>query len=62
ELNAYHTEVNQSARGKGFAGKLLNEMVEYATNHNLKVKPSCSFVRASFEKNPEKYSTVWVKE
>ena len=61
KLMAFHTEVAQKSRGKGYAKKLFDEMVNYAKEHNLKVVPLCPYIRSQFKKNPDKYSDLWKK-
>lgn len=62
DLTVYHTEVATRAEGKGYAKKLLNEMVEYARKNNLKVIPLCPYVHAQFKRHPEEYADVWTKD
>lgn len=47
------TVVDEKYRGQGFASKLIKEILEYAKNNNLKVKPLCSFVFHYLEKHSE---------
>lgn len=61
-LTAYHTEVAPEAEGKGVGKKLLEAMVGYAREHQLKVIPLCVFVQAQFKRHPEKYADIWEKE
>ena len=56
-LNAYHTEA--MIEGKGYAKKLLEAMVSYAREHQLKVTPYCPYVNAQFKRHPEQYSDIW---
>ncbi|ARS35582.1 GNAT family N-acetyltransferase [Pontibacter actiniarum] len=48
-----HTYVPDSQRGKGIAGKLVKEGLEYARSRNYKVIPSCPVVEAYIKRNPE---------
>jgi predicted GNAT family acetyltransferase len=59
DLTVYHTEVSSKVEGKGFAKKMLNAMVEYARNNNLKVIPLCPYVHAQFKRHPEEFADVW---
>jgi predicted GNAT family acetyltransferase len=61
-LTVYHTEVAEKAEGKGYAKLLLEEMVGYARNNNLKIIPLCPFVQAQFKRHPEAYADVWAKD
>ena len=60
-LTVFHTEVLPKAEGKGLAKKLLDAMVEYARNKNLKVIPLCPYVHAQFKRHPEMYADLWNK-
>ena len=61
DLTVYHTEVSEKAEGKGYAKRLLNEMVAHARKNNLKVIPLCPFVQAQFKRHPEQYADIWKK-
>ncbi len=47
------TFVDESLRGQGIAGKLMEAFVEIAKKRNLKVIPQCSYAEHWFEKHPE---------
>ena len=55
-----HTGVADELKGKKVGRKLVDKIVEYAREENLKIIPQCSFVKKVFEENPE-YEDVWVK-
>lgn len=61
-LTAYHTEVEPKAEGKGLAKKLLEGMVAYAREHQLKVLPLCAYVHAQFKRHPEEYADIWIRQ
>ncbi len=46
---AYRTFVDPAARGEGLAGKLYKEMVSWATQHEFKIIPECSYIVKKFE-------------
>ncbi len=46
-----HTNVEEEFGGRGLAGKLMDKMVEYARENNLKINPSCSYVQHKFKKD-----------
>lgn len=48
-----HTFVDDSLRGQGIAGKLLQEAAKYLEKENKKVIPTCSYASSWFTKNPE---------
>lgn len=45
------TVINEKYQGKGMASALINELLEYAKNNNLKVKPLCSYLLFVISKN-----------
>lgn len=57
----YHTEVDPEFKGRGFATLLLNQLVGYARENNLKIIPLCPYVLAQFKKHQETYKDVWEK-
>lgn len=62
KLTVYHTEVDQEFEGKGFAKILLERLVSYARENDLKIVPLCPFVHAQFKRHPEEYNDVWLRE
>ncbi|MXN90545.1 GNAT family N-acetyltransferase [Flavobacterium sp. Sd200] len=62
ELTVYHTGVDESASGKGYAKLLLDAMVAHVRQNNMKVIPLCPYVHAQFKKHPEEYSDIWLKQ
>ncbi len=52
------TVVYEKYQGKGMASTLIKEILEYAKNNDLKIKPLCSFVVHYLEKHPEYKSMV----
>ncbi|MEO8855108.1 MAG: GNAT family N-acetyltransferase [Ginsengibacter sp.] len=61
-LTVYHTEVLPQAEGKGLAKQLLNEMVTYAREKNLKVIALCPYVFAQFKRHPDEYEDIWANK
>ncbi len=59
DLTVHHTEVVPEAEGKGLAKKMLNAMVEYARENNLKVITLCPYVHAQFKRHGEEYADIW---
>ncbi|CAH0418996.1 GNAT family N-acetyltransferase [Periweissella ghanensis] len=47
-----HTFVDPSLRGQGIANQLLAEVIAFARQHNLKIKPECSFAQKVFDLTP----------
>lgn len=52
-VNIDHTYVDDSLRGQGIAGKLMEETVTQLRESNLKAKISCSYAVKWFEEHPE---------
>ena len=52
-----HTIVNPELRGQSIAKKLLDTVVEFAKENNLKIIPVCSYAVAKLENNAE-YSDI----
>lgn len=61
KLTVYHTEVNPEYEGKGFAKILLERLVSYARENDLKIVPLCPYVFAQFKRHPEEYNDLWLK-
>jgi uncharacterized protein len=57
-LKAGHTGVDLSQRRKGLGTKLVDAMVQFARENNLKVLPECGFVSMLFNKYPERYGDI----
>lgn len=53
-----HTGVNPAYEGRGYAGQLLDALVEWALTQNLQVIPICPYVVRAFRKYPGKYADV----
>ena len=51
EIN--HTFVDESLRGQGIAGKLMEEAVACLKERDKKIVPTCSYAVKWFEKHPE---------
>lgn len=55
-----HTEVDDSLRGTGKGAELINAIVEYARQHDLKILPLCPFARVIFQKKGAEWADVRV--
>jgi predicted GNAT family acetyltransferase len=53
-----HTYVSESLRGQGIAGKLLDEVVNYARKKNKKINPVCSYAKKKLVE--DKYSDILI--
>ncbi len=49
----YHTFVPVSHRGKGIAGVLIKEALDFAKKHNFRIKATCSAVQTYLRRHPE---------
>ena len=61
-LAVYHTEVSESLKGKGVSTLLLETMVKYVRDNNLKVIPLCPYVNVQFRRHPDQYKDIWNKD
>ena len=52
-LTLLHTEVPKELSGKGVGSKLVSGTLQYISDNNLKLIPSCSFVEGYIEKHAE---------
>ena len=59
-LIANSTFVDPSLRGQGIAQKLLDKLVGYARENNLKIRPLCSYVVKAFDQS-DAYDDVAAK-
>ena len=50
KIIANHTWVDNSLRGQGIARQLLDTLVEFAREKNLKIVPTCSYVDVMFRR------------
>lgn len=57
-----HTFVPESLRGRGIAETLVEAGAAYARARGMKVVPACSYVRRLFERHPERYADIAVRE
>lgn len=52
-LNVDHTFVDDRLRGQGIASQLVEKLVAYAMENELKINPICWYVEKWFEKHPD---------
>ena len=48
-----HTEVNPGYNGKGFGNKMLEKIVTFARDNQIKIIPLCPFAKSVFDKTPD---------
>ncbi len=53
EIALLHTEVPPQLEGRGIGSELAKYVLDYAKQHDLKVKPYCPFIRSYIERHPE---------
>jgi Predicted acetyltransferase len=58
EMIINHTGVNPSLRGQGLAEKLVLKAIDYAREHQLKIRPFCSYVSVYISRHPEVQDVV----
>jgi predicted GNAT family acetyltransferase len=52
-MDVFETFVSREERGKGLATKMLKEVMEYAKRNNLKIKPTCPYIKVFLRRHPE---------
>jgi predicted GNAT family acetyltransferase len=53
QINLYHTEVDESLRGKGVGKDMLQAAAQFARENHLKILPTCPFAKGVMEGSPE---------
>lgn len=54
-IDANHTFVDPSLRNQGIGDKLLNALIQFSQEHQLKIIASCSYVSAKLRKMRQTY-------
>jgi len=54
-LDLTHTIVPKVIGGRGVAADLVKYVLDYAAKNNLKVKPTCSYVKVYIDRHNAKY-------
>jgi predicted GNAT family acetyltransferase len=62
KLTVFHTEVSSEFEGRGFARLLLDQLVSYVKEKELKIVPLCPYVNVQFRCHPAEYEDVWSKD
>jgi len=52
-LDLVHTEVPDALEGKGVGSKLVEGALQYSRDNELKIIPSCPFIKSYIDKNPQ---------
>ncbi len=56
-IDIYHTFTPEELRGRGLAEQLTTAAFEFSEKNNLKIRPSCSYVKDAFLKK----HTEWLR-
>lgn len=56
-----HTEVNPDFSGQGVGQKLIENVLAYARENNLKIIPLCPFAKAQFDRHPDWHDVLLKK-
>lgn len=57
-LELYWTEIKEDLRGKGYGTELVKQVLEYAIERRISVKPSCSFINDFLMRHGEYGKTI----
>ncbi|GAC1515784.1 MAG: hypothetical protein NVS1B4_07720 [Gemmatimonadaceae bacterium] len=57
-LDLRHTQVPLFSQGRGVAGALVSAALAYAREQQVRIVPSCPFVRQWLERHPEAHDVV----
>ena len=52
-LDLLHTEVPDAFEGRGYGGALVRAALDYARAQNMRIRPTCPFVRTFMTRHPE---------
>jgi predicted GNAT family acetyltransferase len=52
-LDVHHTEIVPSYEGRGFGNRMVELVLADVRDRGLRVRPTCSFVRAYVRRHPE---------
>lgn len=52
-IDLVHTEVDPALQGKGVGDALVRAALDYAKAHDLRVVPSCPYVKKWLDKHPD---------
>jgi predicted GNAT family acetyltransferase len=53
KMDLDHTYTHPDLRGRGLAAQVVGAALEYAKENNIRVVPTCSYVRSFINKNDE---------
>ncbi len=58
QITVYHTEVDASLRGQGVGEDLVERVVKYARDENLKIVATCPYARKLIEEKADLKSVL----
>ena len=58
KMDIFHTFTDTELRGRGLAEKLTLAAFEYAEKHNLKIIPTCPYVKDKFLADHEEFEKI----
>jgi len=53
ELTIFHTEVGEEDEGRGIAGAMTKDLLNYAQDQGYRVRPLCPYARMYVDRHPE---------
>lgn len=59
-MDITHTYVPEGIEGRGVAASLVRAALEYARKNDLKIKPTCPYVKRFLERNSALYSDLCI--
>ena len=57
-LDLTHTIVPKPIEGRGIAAAIVKHVLDYALEHGLKVRPTCSYVKVYIDRHKEQYGLL----
>ncbi|MDD2425938.1 MAG: GNAT family N-acetyltransferase [Bacteroidales bacterium] len=57
-LDLYHTYVPEGIEGRGVAASMVRAALKFAKENNLKIKPTCPYVKRFIERESALYSDL----
>lgn len=57
-LDLTHTIVPKPIEGRGIAAAIVKHVLDYALEHGLKVRPTCSYVKVYIDRHKEQYGSL----
>ena len=58
QINVYHTEVDKDLRGEGIGEDLVEQVVRFARDEDLKIVASCPYAKKQIEENEDLRSVL----